>query len=107
VKPSRLRTMGGPRIATPSTMPSRSAMADIPTLRKHEAALRGLRRSQPSHHTHDPFVDALDYALARLREDIAREKTCTACGGSGRVHRPQRHFSNVPCEGCKGTGRRS
>jgi hypothetical protein len=78
----------------------------LPTLRKHEAALRGLRRSQPSHHTHDPFVDALDYALTRLREDIARAEAdfagampCASCHGE------EMHFDQ--CGACGGHGTRN
>jgi hypothetical protein len=79
-------------------------MTDLPTLRKHEAALAlirdrgsmvgGLRGYDACE------ADALGYALSRLREDIARaDKRCPSCAD----WTPPRVYE---CGHCHGTGKR-
>lgn len=89
-------------------------MADLPTLRKHEAALGVIRRvtTDAMNQRNGPRaramytnrVEALDYALAHLREEIARAEVCPACGGDG--HGADGDFDIGDCGKCHGTGKR-
>ncbi len=96
----------------------------LPTLRKHEAALGVIRRvtADTLNQRNGPRatamysdrVGALDYALARLREDIAEAEEheakkaaeCPSCAGSGE----QISWSSLrdydKCRNCNGTGQR-
>jgi hypothetical protein len=90
---------------------------DLETLRRHERSLRGLLRSQPNH-TRDPFVEALQWSLARVREAIAkaeadaelaraRESQCQASFCVNGVVYPRSKDGGgpgAPCPVCKGTG---
>jgi hypothetical protein len=67
---------------------------DIETIRRHERSLRGLLRSQPNH-TRDPFVEALQWSLARVREAIAKAEAY----GSGLTKEDWRPIETAPRDG--------
>lgn len=97
---------------------------DLPTLRKHEAALGEAMSSNRIYMRKlddaderaywQGQQDALDYALSRLREEIARAEDaeariaaqCPSCAGSGE----QISWSSLRdydrCRACNGTGKR-
>jgi hypothetical protein len=74
---------------------------DLETLRRHEAALvqmvTTLTVPAPC-----PQQDALDWALARVREAIAKAERCPSCSGCGFQERQ----GSPDCDACKGTGKR-
>lgn len=85
-------------------------MADLPTLRKHEAALLRLF----NRHAFTEDEAALDYALTLVREQIASVETyeamvaaqCPSCRGSGTEFSWSSLSDERECRACKGTGRR-
>lgn len=80
-------------------------MADLETLRRHEAALVTVAHTTAYKIAagYDSLLwaerrDAIDWSLARVREAIAKAEVCPHCI-NGRL-------GKYPCQHCKGTGKR-
>lgn len=77
---------------------------DLTVLRKHEVALVAMRNDSCCTTLRWGHA-ALDYALSRLREDIARAEACTVCDGRGYGKRTAQDPAR-DCSACKATGKR-